>query len=68
MQLDDVDLPNRRLRIAGRTRPLDKLTHRLLLQWLDYRRRRWPNTANQHLLISAHTALRHGPVSGPWAT
>ncbi len=66
MQLDDVDLPNRRLRIAGRTRPLDELTHRLLLQWLDYRRRRWPNTANQHLLISAHTALRHGPVSAPW--
>jgi hypothetical protein len=67
LHLDDVDLANRRLRIAGRPRPLDELTHRLLVEWLDHRRRRWPNTANPHLLISARTALGHGPVSAPWA-
>src|SRR6266536_2501780 len=66
LTLDDVDLGNNRLTIAGRTRPLDDLTRRLLLDWLDYRRRRWPSTANRHLLISSHSALGHGPVSAPW--
>jgi integrase len=66
LTLDDVDLGNRRLTITGRTRPLDELTHRLLLEWLDHRRRRWPNTANRHLLLSSHSALGHGPVSAPW--
>jgi integrase len=63
MQLDDIDLPNRRLTLAGHTRPLDDLTHQVLLQWLDYRRERWPNTANKHLLINAKTAVGLGPVS-----
>jgi len=67
LQLEDVDLGNRRLTIAGRTRPLDELTHTLLVAWLDHRCRRWPNTANPHLLISARTALGLGPVSLPWA-
>ena len=62
LQLDDIDLSNRRLTIAGHTRPLDELTHQLLLQWLDYRRRRWPNTANKHLLINKVTALGFGPI------
>lgn len=66
LQLGDVDLPNRRLTIAGRTRPLDELTHRVLLDWLDHRRQRWPNTANQHLLISRQSATNLGPVSAPW--
>jgi hypothetical protein len=63
LRLDDVDLGNRRLTIAGRPRPLDELTYRVLLEWLDHRRRRWPNTANPHLLISARTAVGLGPVS-----
>jgi hypothetical protein len=67
LRLDDVDLGNRRLTIAGRTRPLDELTRRVLVAWLDHRRRRWPNTANPHLLISARTAVGLGPVSRPWA-
>ena len=44
-------------------RPLDELTHRLLLEWLDYRRTRWPYTANPHLLINNQTAHKLGPVS-----
>ena len=68
LQLEDVDIPNRRLTIAGRTRPLDELTLRALQQWLDHRRRRWPNTPNKHLLINVRTATEHGPVSGEWAS
>ena len=52
LQLSDIDLANRRLAIAGRSRPLDDLTLGLLTEWLDYRRSHWPGTANPHLLIS----------------
>jgi integrase len=66
LQLDDVDLGDRRLTIAGRPRPLDDLTHRIFVEWLDYRRTRWPNTANPHMLINQMTALETGPVSRHW--
>ncbi len=66
LTLDDVDLGNRRLTIARRGRPLDELTYRVLGDWLDHRRRRWPNTANPHLLVSARTAVGLGPVSAAW--
>jgi hypothetical protein len=62
-QLDDVDLGNRRLIIAGRVRPIDEFTHQILLDWLDYRRTRWPDTANPHLLINQQSAMGTGPVS-----
>jgi len=64
--LDDVDLSNRRITIAGVERPLDDLTHRLLLQYLKHRRAHWPNTANAHLFVSRESALRYGPVSQTW--
>ncbi|MCA1706216.1 MAG: hypothetical protein LC808_24305 [Actinobacteria bacterium] len=41
--VDDVDLGDRRLVIAGHARPLDEFTRRVILDWLDYRRSRWPN-------------------------
>jgi integrase len=66
LQLDDVDLTARRITIAGHDRPLDELTYQALVGWLDYRRSRWPNTANPHLLVSQESALRHGPVSHTW--
>ena len=68
LRLDDTDIGNRRLVIAGRIRPLDELTHQILLDWLDYRRTRWPNTANLHLIVNQQTALESGPVSGVWVT
>ncbi|MEU1171053.1 hypothetical protein [Streptomyces microflavus] len=68
MQLDDVDLGNRLITIADHIRPLDELTHRLLVDWLDYRRTRRPNTANPHLLITQKTAVEFGPVGKLWAT
>ncbi|MGH3449837.1 MAG: integrase [Haloechinothrix sp.] len=63
LRLDDVDLGNRQLTIATVTRPLDELTHQLLLDWLTYRRDRWPNTANPHLIINKQTANTTRPVS-----
>ncbi|MFV5999025.1 hypothetical protein ACNPQM_43780 [Streptomyces sp. NPDC056231] len=66
LMLDDVDLGNRRLTIAGRVRPLDDLTLQLLLDWLEHRRRRWPNTANLHLLINNQTANTTGRASNHW--
>jgi hypothetical protein len=62
-QLDDVDLGNRRLIIAGRVRPIDEFTRQILLDWLGYRRTRWPDTANPHLLINQQSAMGTGPVS-----
>ena len=62
-QLDDLDLGNRRLIIAGRVRPIDEFTHQILLDWLGYRRTRWPNTANPHLLINQRSSMGTGPVS-----
>ena len=66
LQLSDADLGNRRLTIAGKTRPLDDLTCQVLLGWLTSRQARWPHTANPHLLISRRTAPGTGPVSHAW--
>lgn len=63
LQIDDIDLGNRRLTIAGRTRPLDDLTRQVILDWLSHRRGRWPDTANHHLIINQQTAMETGPVS-----
>jgi hypothetical protein len=68
LPLDDVDLGDRRLVLAGHARPLDELTYRALLGWLDYRRTRWPNTANPHLLITQQTALEIRPAGKLWTT
>ncbi len=64
--LDDVDVGNRRLTIAGRVRPLDDLPLTLLLDWLEYRRQHWPNTANLHLPINNQTATGPGRASNRW--
>jgi integrase len=68
LHLDDVDLGNRRLTVNGRTRPLDELTRRLLLSWLEHRRGRWPGTANPHLIINQQTAMTTRAVSENWLT
>ena len=68
LQIDDINLGNRRLTIAGRTRPLDDLTRQMILDWLSHRRNRWPDTANPHLIINQQTAMETGPVSKVWLT
>lgn len=56
----DLDLPGGSLlirRCLGRhTVYLDELTRTLAIAWLRERHRRWPATANPHLLISQQTA------------
>lgn len=69
LRLDDLDLAHGRLRIRRPAGPhhafLDELTHGLARQWLQERQRRWPVTANTHLLLSQQTAAdtTNPPVS-----
>ena len=66
LTLDDIDLPSRRLTIAGHRQPLCELTYHALVAWLEYRRGSWPDTANRHALISRISALGTGPVSADY--
>lgn len=68
LHLGDVDLGNRRLVITGTARPLDDLTRDLLLAWLHHRGRRWPGTANPHLIVNQQTAMTTRAVSENWLT
>lgn len=61
--LDDLDLPNRRITIAGHTQRLGELTDRALRAWLQQRCTAWPHTPNRHVLISEKTALGGAPIS-----
>lgn len=58
--LADLDLPGGRLLVrrglALHTVYLDELTRALAIAWLRERHRRWPATANPHLLVSPQTA------------
>ena len=58
--LADLDLPGGRLLVrrslALHTVYLDDLTRALAIAWLRERHRRWPATANPHLLVSQQTA------------
>jgi hypothetical protein len=66
LTLEDIDLPRRRISIAGHRQPLGELTRDALLAWLDYRRATWPDTANRHVLITRKSALGTGPVSASY--
>jgi hypothetical protein len=67
--LADLDLPGGRLLVrrslALHTAYLDDLTRALAIAWLRERHRRWPATANPHLLVSQQTAAMDAlpPVS-----
>ena len=65
LRLDDVDLRGGAgtLTVRDARRSLDEPTRTALACWLDERRRRWPATANPHLLISTRSALGLDPVS-----
>lgn len=66
LALDDVDLPNRRITVAGHPQPLGDLTHTILRAWLEHRHATWPGTANRHLLISRVSALGTEPVAADY--
>lgn len=63
LTLDDLDLPNRRITLAGHRKRLDELTYRSAQAWLEQRRATWPRTPNRHVLISLKTALGLESVS-----
>jgi hypothetical protein len=63
LTLDDLDLPNRRITIAGHPQRLGDLSHQALRAWLEHRRATWPHSPNRHVLISKRTALGDVPVS-----
>jgi integrase len=46
LTLDDLDLPDRRITIAGHRQRLGELTCRALRAWLGHRRATWPRTPN----------------------
>jgi integrase len=46
LTLDDLDLPSRRITIAGNPQRPGELTCRALRAWLGYRRTAWPRTPN----------------------
>jgi hypothetical protein len=66
LTLDDIDLPSRRITIAGHSQPLGDLTRTILLAWLERRHATWPGTANRHLLISRVSALGTEPVTADY--
>ncbi|MDH6129258.1 hypothetical protein [Kitasatospora sp. GP82] len=66
LQLDEVDLAGRRLDPDGFDRPLDDYTAEAIADYLAYRRRRWPNSTNPHLLTSRNTATTTTAVGTFW--
>ena len=61
--LDDIDLDAATMQVRDTTRPLDRLVTATINAWLTERRRRWPASANPHLLVSYKSAYGLGPVS-----
>ncbi|GAB3950675.1 hypothetical protein GCM10028832_03860 [Streptomyces sparsus] len=51
--------------LLGHTLYIKEFTQSLASEWLTYRHRRWPASANPHLFVSQRTALDpdHPPVS-----
>jgi hypothetical protein len=67
LQLDDLDLGNRRLTIAGHPRPLDDLTHHLLISWLDLPTRAMAGHRQPALDHQQAHRTANNPVSTTWA-
>jgi hypothetical protein len=62
VQLQDVALPERRLRVRGDARPLDTFTAQAIAGYLRYRHRRWPRTTNPHLIVTRLTCNGLSPA------
>ena len=61
-----TDLADGRLKIGHRTILLADPVRIRLAAWLDYRTRRWPNTANPHVFLNHRNATRTERVGGRW--
>jgi site-specific recombinase XerD len=62
LRIDDVNQTAGTITVANQPRALDSLTGQYLVAWLEYRRQRWPNTANPHVLVNHRTANTVAPV------
>ncbi|MEV6299566.1 hypothetical protein AB0M02_09195 [Actinoplanes sp. NPDC051861] len=62
------DLTGQRIDLGTARQRLGPLTATALTAYLHYRRQRWPDTRNQHLLLTRRTAHERGPVSAYWLT
>ncbi|CAM5391715.1 hypothetical protein SHIRM173S_02652 [Streptomyces hirsutus] len=64
--LDDIDLGDRRLTVAGRVRPLDDLTPETAAGLAGAPAKPVANAANLHLLINNQTATKTSRASNHW--
>jgi integrase len=62
LKLNDVDLANHRITLAGCRQRCGELGHRALRCWLEYRRATWPHTDNPHVLVNPRTVLGTAPI------
>jgi hypothetical protein len=63
LRLDDLDLPNRQIKIGKHLHRLGDLTIRVLHAWLEHRRATWPMSPNPYLAICERNALNTTPLS-----
>lgn len=68
LRLDDIDLDAATMTVRATRRPLDRLMITTIVAWLDERRRRWPHSANPHLLVTYKSAYGLGPASTRYIT
>ncbi|MFF3228893.1 hypothetical protein ACFYV7_39315 [Nocardia suismassiliense] len=61
-----TDIRDGRLHLPDRTILLAPPVRERLTAWLDHRERRWPATANPHLILNKKTAVRSSAVSHTW--
>jgi hypothetical protein len=61
-----TDVHDGRLRLDGRTILLADPVRQRLAAYLDYRNRRWPNTANPHLFLNVRSATHTRGVDRNW--
>lgn len=66
LMLDDLDLPNQRITLAGHNQRLGELPLNALRAWLRHRRATWPHSPNRYVLICGRTALGTKPVTHPY--
>lgn len=67
LTLNDVDLANHRITLAGRRQRCGQLGHRALRCWLEHRRATWPHTDNPHVLVNPKTVHGTAPISRVFA-
>ena len=68
LKLDDIDLDAAVMTVRDARRPLDRLLVDTIVAWLVERRRRWPASANPHLLVTFKSAYGLGPASTGYIT